>query len=110
MVQEAATDDTTIAFLLSQTLMAQQRAEEEAKEAKEVEDLEAALASKEQWLPEELEMLQTSPDRGRRSSPVEVAAAWLFQAKLALWNRQRRKEKKRRKLRRRPWSLFSCSS
>ena len=48
-------------------------------EAKEVEDLETALASKEQWLLEELEKLQTSPDRGRRGLPVEVAAAWWFQ-------------------------------
>ena len=41
MVQEAAHDDATIAFLLSQSLLAQQRAEEEAKEAQEVEVLEA---------------------------------------------------------------------
>ena len=53
MVQEAAHDDATIAFLLSQSLLAQQRAEEEAREAQEV--VEADLASKEQRLLEELE-------------------------------------------------------
>ena len=43
MVQEAAHDDATIAFLLSQTLLAE-------KEAKEEEELVADLASKEQRL------------------------------------------------------------
>ena len=49
MVQEAANDDATIFFLLSQTLTAQQRAAEE-REAKEVEELECDLVSKEQRL------------------------------------------------------------
>ena len=42
-------------FLLSQTLMAQQRAEEEEREAQEVKELEADLASKEQQLLGEVE-------------------------------------------------------
>ena len=89
MVQEAAHDDATIAFLLSQTLMAQQRAEEEAKE---VEVLEADLGSKEQRLLEEIERLRTSADRGARGSHVEVAAAWWLKAKLA-WRKRQRKKK-----------------
>ena len=56
MVQEAAHDDATIAFLLSQTLLA----EREAKEAKEVEETVADLARKEPTLLEELERHRVS--------------------------------------------------
>ena len=81
MVQEAANDDATIAFLLSQALSAE-------KEVKEVEELVADLARKERRLREELEMLRTSPARGARGSPVEVAAAWWSTAKTALVKRE----------------------
>ena len=81
MVQEAAHDLVTVSHLLSQTLLAKQRAEEEAREAREVEELEADLASKEQQLLDEVERHQTSLTRSSRGSRVKVAA---LTAKLAL--------------------------
>ena len=55
MVQEAAHDDATISNLLLQTLLAEL-------EAKEVEELEAKLAGKEQWLMTHIEQLRGRPD------------------------------------------------
>ena len=68
-LQGESVDSSALSFLLSQSLMAEQ----EAKEAKE---LEANLAAREQQLLEEVEEARTSPTRGARGSPVEVAAAW----------------------------------
>ena len=52
---EAAHDDATVSFFLSQTLLAEQ-------EAKEVEELEAKLAGKEQLLMTHVEQLRGRPD------------------------------------------------
>ena len=82
MVQEAAQDDATIAFLLSQTLL-----------AKEMEVLEPDLASKEQRLVEEIERDRSSAERPSRDSRVEVAAAWWVLTKLALRKRKTKKKK-----------------
>ena len=79
-------DSSALSFLLSQSLLAEQ-------EAKEAEELEANLVAREQQLLEEVERLRTSPVRGARGSPVEVDAAWWF-AKLAS---KKKKVKRRRK-------------
>ena len=79
-------DSSALSFLLSQSLLAEQ-------EAKEAEELEANLVAREQQLLEEVERLRTSPVRGARGSPVEVDAAWWF-AKLAS---KKKKAKRRRK-------------
>ena len=49
---------------------------EEAREAQEVEELEADLASKEQQLLDEVERHRTSPTRSSCSSRGKVAAAY----------------------------------
>ena len=69
MVQEAVHDDATVAFLVSQTMLAE-------KDAKEVEELVADLAKREQKLMEEMERDRASRKRGDPASRVEVAAAW----------------------------------
>ena len=81
MVQEAAHDDATVAFLVSQTLLAE-------KEAKEVEELVADLAKREPKLLEELEWHRASFKRGDPGSRVEVAAAWWWLAKTVLVKRE----------------------
>ena len=78
--EEAAHDDATVAFLVSQTLLAE-------KEAKEVEELVADLAKREQKLLEELERHRASFKRGDPGSRVEVAAAWWWLAKTAFMKR-----------------------
>ena len=83
-----AVDSSALSFLLSQSLLAEQ-------EAKEAEELEANLAAREQQLLEEVERLRTSPTRGARGSPVEAAAAWWSLAKLA--SKKKKKSKRRRK-------------
>ena len=80
-------DSSALSFLLSQSILAEQ-------EAKEAEELEANLAAREQQLLEEVERLRTSPTRGARGSPVEAAAAWWSLAKPAT---RKKKAKRRRK-------------
>ena len=91
-------DSSALSFLLSQSLLAEQ-------EAKEADELEADLAAREQKLLEEVERLRTSPTRGARGSPVEAAAAWWSLAKLASKKEEsKRKRKKKRRKRRLPRS------
>ena len=122
MVQEAAHDDKTVAFLLAQPLLERQKQEVAEKrreeEAKEVEEEKAKAAVK-----EEAKMRKLN-DKVRLDQPLtkEEWTAWY------LWNRlppsvKRRKRKKRRKrrirrTRTRRWlyrqpggsgSLFKCS-
>ena len=80
MVQEAVHDDATVAFLVSQTMLAE-------KEAKEVEELVADLDKREQQLLEEIESYRASYKRGAPASRVEVAAAWWWRSKTALAKR-----------------------
>ena len=80
-------DSSALSFLLSQSLLAEQ-------EAEEAEELEANMAAREQQLLEEVERLRTSPERRARGSAVEVAAAWWSLGKLAL---RKKKAKRRRK-------------
>ena len=70
MVQEAAHDDATVAFLLAQALVAEQEAEEKAREAKELERFQEELAKRERVLLDEVESRRGSSD----FSPLEYAA------------------------------------
>ena len=71
-VQKAAHDDPTVSYLLSQTLLAEQ-------EAKEVEELEAKLAGKEQWLMTHIEQLQGRPDLHDELSRLEMGGiGWIM--------------------------------
>ena len=71
--------------------------EQKALALKEEEELEAALASKEQRLMVEIQRFARTWDRTSRLSPVEAVAATWCEAKTALMQREKRKKKKKKK-------------
>ena len=74
MVQEAAHDDATVAFLLAQALVAEQEAEEKAREAKELERIQEELAKRERVLLDPTSHLSSTPPFAGRCTSSE---AWL---------------------------------
>ena len=87
MVQEAAHDDATVSYLLSQTLLAEQ-------EAKEVEELEAELADREHRLMTSIRELRGRYDLRDQFTRLETQVIGWAGIK---WEVEKKKEKKRRK-------------
>ena len=91
MVQEAAHDDATVSYLLSQTLLAEQ-------EAKEVEELEAKLADREHRLMTSIRELRGRYDLRDQFTRLETQVIGWAGIK---WEVEKKKEKKRKRKKRR---------
>ena len=92
MVQEAAHDDATVSYLLSQTLLAEQ-------EAKEVEELEAKLADREHRLMTSIRELRGRYDPRDQFTRLETQViGWAgIKWEVEKEKKRKRKRKKRRK-------------
>ena len=95
MVQEAAHDDATVSYLLSQTLLAEQ-------EAKEVEELEAKLADREHRLMTSIRELRGRYDLRDQFTRLETQVIGWAGIK---WEVEKKKEKKRKRKKRKKRKL-----
>ena len=100
MVQEAAHDDATVSYLLSQTLLAEQ-------EAKEVEELEAKLADREHRLMTSIRELRGRHDLRDQFTRLEKQVIGWAGIK---WEVEKKKEKKRKRKKRRKRKTPKTSS
>ena len=111
MGQEAAHDDSTVAWLLAHSLTERQR-EEEAREAEEVRQSEEKVAEAESHLLEELEKFHGDASRPKKpqawaalSSLEQAAVQW----HTALLKVRRMKEKRKRRKKQKGTSRSTCS-
>ena len=100
LLQEAAHDDATVSYLLSQTLLAEQ-------EAKEVEELEAKLADREHRLMTSTRELRGRYDLRDQFTRLETQVIGWAGVK---WEVEKKKEKNRKKKKRRKKKTPKSSS
>ena len=123
MVQEAAHDDATVSYLLSQTLLAKQ-------EAKEVEELEAKLADTEHRLMTSIRELRGRYDLRDQFARLETQVIGWAGIKWEVEKKEKKRKRKKRRKRKTPktsssrgrphrrlgqwhvpgWSFWCCSS
>ena len=121
--QEAAQDDSTVAWLLARSLAERQREEKESKEAAELDQLEERLREVALELIREVERVRRPGDTTHLTQLLKRTVSWYTATRTVLeWKDARglvKKKKKRKKRRRKlalktrwrlSWSLFSCSS
>ena len=99
-------DESALAFLVQQTLLARDKEEAEAVEAAELAELEAKLARAEERIVEEIDRLKGVRDRSDLAQLLNRCCGWYLRQDAVKKMKAKRKRKRRKRLRRwrRSWS------